>query len=280
MDNEFCHCACFTKWSGSVFTLFTRRTPIGSFWTHGRDLFRWKMRNMLVCPLLRMLPVMGGAMLFGYPQASRNLETIGISNKNNSKFQPKRCWHWSTLWKLFLLLQKVAGLMWMLINVFSLMHGRVRQARTPFSWLKRPRIFSLSYQSLKLCLSHLKTSNNPADGLSSRLFGLHSRFSDGTWSLVEHTFGGTFGHSFVLIALHTNDVIGRSSVCVHILPPFWVSTRRASICFHRMYWRWRICLILMFSHRLVWWVRFKVPVQLRSPLLFWSFVGIHIRSLS
>lgn len=34
----------------------------------------------------------------------------------------------------------------MLIVVFSLMHGRVRGARALLSWLKQPRIFSLSYQ--------------------------------------------------------------------------------------------------------------------------------------
>ena len=50
----------------------------------------------------------------------------------------------------------------------------------------------MSYQSLQLRLSRVIPSNNPADGLSSRLFGLDS------------------GYSFVLVALHSNAVTGLS----------------------------------------------------------------------
>ena len=76
---------------------------------------------------------------------------------------------------------------------------------------KTTKDFFFELSGLQLRLSHVESSKNPADGLSSPFFGLHSRFSDETCSLVEHTCGGTCGHSFVLIGLHSNAVIGRSS---------------------------------------------------------------------
>ena len=69
---------------------------------------------------------------------------------------------------------------------------------------------TLSERNLQFRLSHVKSGNNPADGPSRRLSGLDSRLSDETWSLVEQTFGGTSGHSFDLMALDSNSVIGRS----------------------------------------------------------------------
>jgi len=72
--------------------------------------------------------------------------------------------------------------------------------------------FELSERNLQLPLSHVKSSNNPADGPSRRLSGLDSRLSDETWSLVEQTFGGISGHSFDLMTLDSSAVIGRSGI--------------------------------------------------------------------
>ena len=80
--------------------------------------------------------------------------------------------------------------------------------------------FELSERNLQLRLSHVKSSNNPVDGPSRRLSGLDSRLSDETWSLVEQTFGGTSGHSFDLMALDSNAVIGWSGSLLPHFTPF------------------------------------------------------------
>ena len=80
--------------------------------------------------------------------------------------------------------------------------------------------FELSERNLQLRLSHGKSSNYPADGLSRRLSGLDSRLWDETCSLVEQTFGGTSGHSFDLMALDSNAVIGRSGGLLPHFTPF------------------------------------------------------------
>ena len=79
--------------------------------------------------------------------------------------------------------------------------------------------FELSERNLQLNLNHVKSGDNPADGPSRRLSRLDSKLSDEAWSLVEQTFGGISGHSFRLMALDSNAVIGRSgSPLAHFTP--------------------------------------------------------------
>lgn len=47
--------------------------------------------------------------------------------------------------------------------------------------------------------------------------------ADEIWSLVEQTFGGTSGHSFDLMALDSNAVIGQSGSLLPHFTPFPMS---------------------------------------------------------
>ena len=65
-------------------------------------------------------------------------------------------------------------------------------------------------RNIQISLTHVPSSKKPADGPSRRLSHLDSRLSREAWERVEKVFGGPGGHSFQLMALDSNVMLGRN----------------------------------------------------------------------
>jgi hypothetical protein len=75
----------------------------------------------------------------------------------------------------------------------------------------------LSARNLQLRLSHAPSAQNKADSPSRCLSPVDSMLSLKAWHLVDHHFGGEFGHRFDLMALDSNAQRDRDG---HSLPHF------------------------------------------------------------
>lgn len=80
--------------------------------------------------------------------------------------------------------------------------------------------FMLSDRNIQLSLFHVRSSDNKTGGPSRRLSKLDSKLSDRAWGMVEQSFGGTRGHSFDLMALDSNAVIGQDGSPLPHFTPF------------------------------------------------------------
>jgi len=69
--------------------------------------------------------------------------------------------------------------------------------------------FVLAARNVQLNLFHVPSEENSADGPSRRISRSDSKLAKGAWERVEQAFGGITGHSFDLMALDSNAVIGR-----------------------------------------------------------------------
>ena len=70
--------------------------------------------------------------------------------------------------------------------------------------------FVISSRNIQINLTHVPSSENPADGPSRRLSRLDSRLTRKAWERVEKVFGGPGGHSFDLMSLDSNVMLGRN----------------------------------------------------------------------
>ena len=70
--------------------------------------------------------------------------------------------------------------------------------------------FVLSSRNIQISLTHVPSSENSADGPSRRLSRLDSRLPREAWERVEKVFGGPGRHSFDLMALYSNVMLGRN----------------------------------------------------------------------
>ena len=95
-----------------------------------------------------------------------------------------------------------------------------------FALVNAKRLFYvLSDRNFPFILFHVKSSDNQADGPSRRLSKSDSKLSARAWALVKQSVGGTCGHSFDLMALDSNAVIGLDgSPLPHFTPFFFKST--------------------------------------------------------
>ena len=80
--------------------------------------------------------------------------------------------------------------------------------------------FVLTARNIQLHLGYLPSVENPADGPSRHLSRSDSRLSEDAWKLVESMFGGEVGHSFNLMALKSNVVIGKTGVALPYFSPY------------------------------------------------------------
>ena len=72
--------------------------------------------------------------------------------------------------------------------------------------------FVLAARNLQLNLFHVSSRENSADGPSRKICLSDSKLSLSVWAQVEQAFGGVTGHTFDLMALDSNAVIGRDGV--------------------------------------------------------------------
>ena len=72
--------------------------------------------------------------------------------------------------------------------------------------------FVLAARNLQLNLFHVSSRENSADGPSRTICLSDSKLSLSAWAQVEQAFGGLTGHTFDLMALDSNAVIGRDGV--------------------------------------------------------------------
>ena len=72
--------------------------------------------------------------------------------------------------------------------------------------------FVLTARNLQLNLFHVSSRENSADGPSRKICPSDSKLSFSAWAQVEQAFGGVTGHTFDLMALDSNAVIGRDGV--------------------------------------------------------------------
>ena len=71
-------------------------------------------------------------------------------------------------------------------------------------------LFLLSRHNIQISLTHVPSSENPAEGPSRRLSRLDSRLTREAWERVEKVSGGPGGHSFDLMALDSNVMLGKN----------------------------------------------------------------------
>ena len=91
----------------------------------------------------------------------------------------------------------------------------------------------LAAHSLQYNLFHVSSRESSADGHSGKICLSDSKLSLSAWAQVEQVFGSIMGHTFDLMALDSNAVIGRDGVQ---LPHFSPTSSPCSQGVNRFSW--------------------------------------------
>ena len=111
--------------------------------------------------------------------------------------------------------------------------------------------FAVSSRNIQLHLQYVESSQNKADDPSRWLSRLDTKLSTEAFARVENALGGSTGHSFDLMALDSNAVVGRTVPSCPILLLSQVRAQGESTFSVKIWTLRQICLTRMFFPRLV-----------------------------